>query len=241
MDIVVKVSDLSKNFGDFAAVNNISFTVNAGEIFGLIGPNGAGKTTTLRVLATLLLPTSGYVEILGFDLVKEAYKIRPLISYLAEDAGTYRNLTGHEYLSIVSRIYNESKTDAEEAVEEAIKVAGLGDRITDKMKNYSKGMKRRIQVSRALMNRPKLAILDEPTSGLDVFHAQHVRGIIKKHANEGGAVVLSSHNMLEVEYLCSRLSLIHQGNLMIEGDPQSIKDRYGAFNLEDAFMEVINK
>ena len=241
MSKVVVVSDLSKKFGDFTAVNNISFIVNAGEIFGLIGPNGAGKTTTLRVLATLLLPTSGIVKILGYDVVKEAYKIRPLISYLAEDAGAYKNLTGYEYLSIVSRIYNESKIDVEEAVEAAVKVVGLGDRISDKMKNYSKGMKRRIQVSRALMNRPKLAILDEPTSGLDVFHAQHVRKIVKKHANEGGAIVLSSHNMLEVEYLCSRLSLIHQGNLMIEGDPQSIKDKYGVFNLEDAFMEVINK
>jgi ABC-2 type transport system ATP-binding protein len=241
MSKVVDVSNLSKKFGDFTAVNNISFTVDTGEIFGLIGPNGAGKTTTLRVLATLLLPSRGYVEILDCDVVKEADKIRPLISYLAEDAGAYKNITGYEYLSIVSRIYYESKSDAQNAVEEAIKLAGLGDRITDKMKNYSKGMKRRIQVSRALMNKPKLAILDEPTSGLDVFHAQHVRRIIKKHVDEGGAVVLSSHNMLEVDHLCSRLSLIHQGKIMIDGSPKSIKEKYGAFNLEDAFMEVINR
>jgi len=208
---------------------------------GLIGPNGAGKTTTLRILATLLLPTSGYVKVLDYDVVREASKIRPLISYLAEDAGTYRNLTGYEYLSIVARIYFESRVDAEEAVEEAVKISGLGERITDKMKTYSKGMKRRIQVARTLMTKPKLAILDEPTAGLDVFHAQHVRRIVNAHVTEGGSVILSSHNMLEVEHLCSKLAFIHRGRIVIEGEPQTIKDKYGASNLEEAFLEVIGK
>jgi len=237
----VEVRNLVKRFGDFAALDNISFNVDKGEVFGLIGPNGAGKTTALRILATLLLPTSGYVRVLGYDVVREADKVRPLISYLAEEAGTYRNLTGYEYLSIVARIYFESKIDAEEAVEEAIKISGLSDKIRDKMKTYSKGMKRRIQVARTLMTKPKLAILDEPTSGLDIFHAQYVREIVKRHVKEGGAVVLSSHNMLEVEHLCSRLSFIHRGRIMIEGDPKTIKEKYDASNLEEAFMEVIGK
>jgi len=238
---VVEVRNLVKSFGEFAALDNISFRVDEDEIFGLIGPNGAGKTTTLRILATLLLPTSGYVKVLGYDVVREADKVRPLISYLAEDAGTYRNLTGYEYLSIVARVYFGSETDAESAVEEAVKISGLGDRINDKMKTYSKGMKRRIQVARALMTKPKLAILDEPTSGLDIFHAQHVRRLIKRHVEEGGVVILSSHNMLEVEHLCSRLAFIHRGRIMIEGEPQTIKDEYGVSNLEDAFMGVIGK
>ena len=237
----VEVSNLVKYFGDLRALDEVSFSVDAGEIFGLIGPNGAGKTTALRILATLLLPTSGSVRVLGYDLVKESHKVRPLISYLAEDAGAYRNLSGYEYLSIVARIYFESKVDAEEAVEEAVKISGLGERITDKMKIYSKGMKRRIQVARALMTKPRLAILDEPTAGLDVFHAQHVRGIVKRHIEDGGAVVLSSHNMLEVEHLCSRLAFIHQGKILIEGEPQELKAKYGALNLEEAFMEVIRK
>ncbi len=238
---VVEVRNLVKSFGEFAALDNISFRVDEDEIFGLIGPNGAGKTTTLRILATLLLPTSGYVRVLGYDVVRDADKVRPLISYLAEDAGTYRNLTGYEYLSIVARVYFGSGTDAESTVEEAVKISGLGDRINDKMKTYSKGMKRRIQVARALMTKPRLAILDEPTSGLDIFHAQHVRRLIKRHVEEGGVVILSSHNMLEVEHLCSRLAFIHRGRIMIEGEPQTIKDEYGVSNLEDAFMGVIGK
>ncbi len=235
----VEVKNLVKRFGEVVALDGVSFEADEGEIFGLIGPNGAGKTTALRILATLLLPTSGYVKVLGYDVVREADKVRPLISYLAEDAGAYRNLSGYEYLSIVSRIYFSSKADADEAVEEAVKVSGLGDRIMDKMKTYSKGMKRRVQVVRALMTKPKLAILDEPTAGLDVFHAQHVRGIIKGHAKEGGAIVLSSHNMLEVEHLCSRLALIHRGRIIVEGEPKTLKEGYGASNLEEVFTEVI--
>jgi len=238
---VVEVRNLIKRFGDFAALDNVSFKVCKGEIFGLIGPNGAGKTTTLRILATLLLPTMGYARVLGYDVVREADKVRSKISYLAEDAGTYRNLTGYEYLSIVARIYFGSLAEAEDAVEEAVKISGLGERVTEKMKTYSKGMKRRIQVARALMTKPKMAILDEPTSGLDVFHAQHVRGIIKEHVEKDGAVILSSHNMLEVEHLCSQVALIYRGQIMIEGNPQEIKEEYGATNLEEAFLEAAGK
>jgi ABC-2 type transport system ATP-binding protein len=187
------------------------------------------------------LPTSGYVNILGYDAVKEAGKIRPFIAYLAEDAGTYRNLSGREYLSIVARIYFDSDVEALKAVEEAIRISGLGERVDDKMKTYSKGMKRRLQIARALMTRPRLAILDEPTAGLDVFHAKHIRKIISRHAEDGGTVVLSSHNMLEVEYLCTRVAFIHQGRILIEGDPKTIKNELGVSNLEEAFIEVTGR
>ncbi|RJS84696.1 ABC transporter ATP-binding protein [Candidatus Bathyarchaeota archaeon] len=240
-DRIVEINSLVKRFGELTALDEVSFNVNKGEIFGLIGPNAAGKTTTLRILATLLLPTSGRVRILGYDVVEEASKVRRLISYLAEDAGTYRNLTGYEYLSIVARIYFRSKRDIEEAVEEAVRISGLGDRIMDKMKTYSKGMKRRIQVARALMTRPKIAILDEPTAGLDVFHAQHVRDLIKRHISNGGSIILSSHNMLEVEHLCTRLAFIHKGRIITEGEPEEIKAIYGASNLEEAFLEVLKR
>ncbi len=242
MSYSVEVKNLTKYFGELKALDDLSFTVDRGEVFGLIGPNGAGKTTTLRILATLLLPSGGDVKVLGYDAVKDADRIRPLISYLAEDAGTYRNLSGYEYLSIVARIFFESKADAEEAVEEAVKVSGLGERINDKMKTYSKGMKRRIQVARALMTRPKLAILDEPTAGLDVFHAKHVRELIKSYIHEeDGTVVLSSHNMLEVEYLCSRLAFIHKGRIIIEGEPEALKEELEASNLEEAFIGAVER
>jgi ABC-2 type transport system ATP-binding protein len=238
---IVVVRNLVKRFGDLVAVDGVSLQIEKGEIYGLIGPNGAGKTTILRIMAALLLPTRGYVEILGYDAVKEASKIRPLISYLAEDAGTYRNLSGREYLSIVARIYFDSNVEASRAVEEAISISGLGERVDDRMKTYSKGMKRRLQIARALMTRPKLAILDEPTSGLDVFHAKHIREVISRHVKEGGTIVLSSHNMLEVEYLCTRVAFIHRGHVLFEGEPKKIKNELGASNLEEAFIEVASR
>lgn len=236
---VVDVDGLVKRFGERTVLDGISFDVSEGEVFGLIGPNGAGKTTTLRILATLLLPTSGHVRILGYDLIKDARRIRQLISYLAEDAGAYRNLSGYEYLSIVAKIYFSSRTDAEDAVEWAVKVSGIGDRIMDRMKTYSKGMKRRVQIARALMGRPKLAILDEPTSGLDVFHARYIRDVIKDYARKEGSVVFSSHNMLEVEYLCDRVALLHDGRILLKGSPQELKSTYGASSLEDVFLGAV--
>lgn len=238
---VVVIRNLVKRFGELTAVDGVSLEVAKGEIFGLIGPNGAGKTTILRIMATLLLPTSGSVNILGYDVIRESDKIRTLISYLAEDAGTYRNLSGREYLSIVSRIYFDSNAEASRAVEEAIIVSALGERMDDKMKTYSKGMKRRLQVARAFMTGPKLAILDEPTAGLDVFHAKHIREVIRRHVEENGTVILSSHNMLEVEYLCTKVALIHRGHVLLEGKPEMIKRKLGASNLEEAFIEVTSK
>lgn len=235
----VVVKNLVKRFGTLTAVDGISFEINEGEIFGLIGPNGAGKTTTLRIIATLLPPTGGDVKVFGNDILKDADKIRRIISYLAEEAGTYRNISGKEYLSIIARIYFKSEKEASEAVEEAIEFSGLGNRVNDMMKTYSKGMKRRIQIARVLMTKPKLAILDEPTAGLDVFHAQYIRNVIKKYAENGGTVILSSHNMLEVEYLCSRVALMHQGHIVIQDEPHAIKSRLNASNLEDAFIKVV--
>jgi len=241
VESIVVVRNLVKCFGDLKAVDGVSLKIEEGEVFGLIGPNGAGKTTILRIMATLLLPSSGSVNILGYDAVKEAGKIRPFISYLAEDAGTYRNLSGSEYLSLVARIYFGSSAEASRAVEEAIRISGLGERVSDKMKTYSKGMKRRIQIARALMTRPRLAILDEPTAGLDVFHAKHIRDVVSKYAKEGGTVVLSSHNMLEVEYLCTRIAFIHRGHVILEGEPKAIKNELGVSNLEEAFIEVVSR
>jgi ABC-2 type transport system ATP-binding protein len=235
----IEVKNLIKKFGEFIALRNISFNVMPNEIFGLIGPNGAGKTTTLRILATLLLPTDGIVKIFNYDIISEANKIRKILSYLAEDAGAYRNLSGYEYLRIVGKIYFSSKKDLEEAIEEAIKISGLKNRINEKVKNYSKGMKRRLQVARTFMVKPKLAILDEPTAGLDVIHAQYIRQIIKDYAEKIGVIIiLSSHNMLEVENLCSRIALIHNGEIVTIGHPKELKEKFNASNLEEVFIKV---
>ena len=236
MTDVVVVENLMKRYGDVMALRGVSFTVKQGEIFGLVGPNGAGKTTTLRILATLLTPTSGRVEVLGHDVVTERDEVRRLISYLPEEAGAYPYLTGREYLELMAKIYRAGPG----VVEEGIRIAGLGDAIDRQVRTYSKGMKRRLQLARALMVKPRLAILDEPTSGLDVVHAVHVRRMIKQYAKEHGvSVLLSSHNMLEVHYLCDRVALIDKGVLKLVGRPEELLKEYGASNLEEVFVRVV--
>ena len=241
MILAVNAQNLSKTFGRIKAVNNVSFKVLKGQIFGLIGPNGAGKTTILRIVATLLKPTSGSVEVFGMDVVDEADKVRSIISYLPEEAGAYRNLTGMEYLKFMAGIYAKTKVDAKSFVKEAIEISGLGDRLNDRVKTYSKGMVRRLLLARALMFKPKLAILDEPTSGLDVIHAHHVRRAIKDCVKRYGVTVLiSSHNMLEVEFLCDRIALIDKGRIIEEGRPKELKSKYNSANLEEVFVKVTN-
>jgi len=236
----LEVTDLVKTFGTVKAVDGISFSVSQGEIFGLIGANGAGKTTALRIVATLLLPSAGEVLVFNRDVVRDADLVRRMISYLAEDAGTYRNLSGHEYLDIVSRLCYDLPEQAGRAMDRATKLSGLGDRIHDRMRTYSKGMKRRIQIARALMTEPKLAILDEPTYGLDVSQSYRVRHMIRASSVETGlTVLLSSHNMLEVEYLCDRVALVHEGKILEQGRTEDLVKKHGASNLEDVFMEVV--
>jgi len=231
----VAVSDLIKDYGKVRAVDGISFNVNEGEIFGLIGPNGAGKTTVLRIISTILTPTQGSVKIFGHDVGKEANEVRKLISYLPEDAGAYKNLTGREYLSFIANFFGGDK----EIVKRGIEIADLGERIDDKVETYSKGMTRRLLVARALMISPKLAILDEPTSGLDVINAHEIRDIIKKTVKQGTTILLSSHNMLEVEFLCHRIALMNEGKIVEEGSPEELKEKYDAKNVEEVFTEVV--
>jgi len=240
MEFAVSVRDLVKRFGNIEALKGISFNVEKEEIFGLVGPNGAGKTTTLRILATLLLPTSGKAYVFGRDVVSESSEVRRYISYLPEEAGCYRNLTGIEFLRIVAKLYFSNKADVEEAVELGIKISGLGERLYDKIKTYSKGMKRRLQVARALMVRPKLAILDEPTSGLDVLHAMTIRKTIAEFSKRyGTTIIMSSHIMSEVERICSRVAVMNKGKIIEMDYIDELKQKYGVTDLEELFVRVL--
>jgi len=240
MKVAVEVKSLVKDFGSVRALDGLDFNIEKGEIFGLIGLNGAGKTTALRITSTLLLPTSGGVTVFGYDVVNEASEVRNLISYLPEEAGAYKNLSGFEYLKFMANFRTKDKTTVEDLVNIATEISGLGERLKDKVKGYSKGMKRRLLVARALMTKPKLAILDEPNSGLDVLHSVHVRTLIKRYAKEYNVtVLLSSHNMLEVEYLCDRVAIVNKGKVVIEGSPDELKTKHKAVNLEEVFGEVV--
>lgn len=241
MAAVIIINNLVKEYAGRRAVDNISLEVDEGEIFGLIGPNGAGKTTTLRILATIIKPTSGTAVIYGKDVVKEDAEIRKIISYLPDEAGAYPNLSGYEYLKLMASFYYEGKEDIKNVVDEGERISGLGERLKEKSSTYSKGMKRRLQLARTLMIRPKLAILDEPTSGLDVTHAYHLRNVISEYAHKNRTtVLLSSHNMLEVEHLCNRVAFINEGRVIESGQPADLKLKYSSPNLEEAFMKVVN-
>ncbi len=232
------VDSVVKFYGKFQALDGISFEVQPGEIFGLIGPNGAGKTTTLRILSTLLRIDAGKAEIFGNDVAKQADSVRKIISYLPEDAGAYKNLTGREYLRFIAKFFVEGKA-LDEMLAQGVEIADLKERIDDKVEQYSKGMTRRLLVGRALMVEPRLAILDEPTSGLDVINAKEIRRIIKDYASGERAVLLSSHNMLEVEYLCDRVALINKGKIIEAGTPTELKRKHDAANIEDVFTKVV--
>lgn len=237
--MALEVKNLVKNYGSFEAVKNISFEVKEGEIFGLIGPNGAGKTTTLRTIATLIQITSGSIKVYNYDVKKDSENVRRIISYLPEDAGAYRNLRGKEYLEFIAKFFTKKNGDFQKMVEKGIQIAKLGDKINDKIETYSKGMIRKLLIGRTMMTEPKLAILDEPSSGLDVINAREIRNMIKESVKIGGAVLLSSHNMLEVEYMCDRIALINKGIIVEIGTPDELKMKYHAQNIEDVFMEVI--
>ena len=240
LSFAVIAEALVKQFGNIRALDGLSFRIKQGEIYGIIGPNGAGKTTTLRTISTLILPTSGSIEIFGLDAVKQAKEVRKIISYLPEEAGAYPNLSGNEYLEFMAKFNAKKQKELRDTVKEASEISGLGERLKDRTKTYSKGMKRRLLVARALMTRPKLVVLDEPASGLDVLHAHHVREIIKMYVRDYDVtVLLSSHNMLEVEYLCDRVALLNKGKIVVEGKPEELLKKYESENLEEVFAKVV--
>jgi ABC-2 type transport system ATP-binding protein len=237
---IVEVKNLTKKYKQFKAVDDISFNVSKGEIFALIGPNGAGKSTTLKLLASVLIPSDGEILINKLDMVSEGKQIRKLITYLPEEAGAYKNMSGNAYLTLMANLYSDSPSEIIEYVEYAKRICGLGERLKEKVSSYSKGMTRKLLLARAIMSRPLLAILDEPTSGLDIINAMQIRDIIKSLSREGMSVLLSSHNMLEIEYLSDRVGIMNGGKIIEIGTPVGLKRRYESSNLEEVFLKLTN-
>ena len=238
--MVLDVQGLSKQYSKVLAADQVSFQIGEGEIFALIGPNGAGKTTTIRMIATLLQPTGGDAVVAGHSVCREPSKVRECITYLPDEAGAYKTMTGQAYLKFMASIFTTDRKQADACVQRAMAMCGLGDRLNEKIGTYSRGMIRKLLLSRAVMTRPKLAILDEPTSGLDVINALEIRKMILQLArDEGMSFLLSSHNMLEIEYVSDRVGIISGGHLMVTGKPEELKTRYGAANLEEVFERVV--
>ncbi len=238
--MVLDVQGLSKQYSKVLAADQVSFQIGEGEIFALIGPNGAGKTTTIRMIATLLQPTGGDAVVAGHSVCREPAKVRECITYLPDEAGAYKTMTGKAYLKFMASIFTTDRKQADACVQRAMAMCGLGDRLNEKIGTYSRGMIRKLLLSRAVMTRPKLAILDEPTSGLDVINALEIRKMILQLArDEGMSFLLSSHNMLEIEYVSDRVGIISGGHLMVTGKSEELKTRYGAANLEEVFERVV--
>jgi len=238
--VAVDVTDLTKVYpGGVRGVDGLTFRVSIGEIYGLLGPNGSGKTTTLRIIATLLKPTRGSVKVFGYDTVLNAVEVRKLLSYLPEEAGAYRDLTGLDFIKFMLGVRLEGR-ELDEAIEEAISIADLGSDIKRPIRGYSKGMKRLLALSTVLASGSKLVILDEPTAGLDVERSIRIRNLVAEFSKKRGiTVILSSHNMLEVEHLCDRVGILYRGKLVAEGSPSELKVKYSARNLEEVFVKTV--
>lgn len=242
MAAVLEVKGISKKYPkkhNFA-VDEVSFTVNEGEIFALIGPNGAGKTTTIRMISTLIQPTSGDAVVAGHSIINEPDKVRRNITYLPDEAGAYKTMKGIDYLKFMAGLFAEDKAELDNFVARGVAICGLGERLEEKIGGYSRGMIRKLLLARAVMTEPKLAIMDEATSGLDVINALEIRKMIKTLAKEQHmSFLLSSHNMLEIEYVSDRVGIITGGKLMVVGAIDELKDRYAADNLEEVFERVV--
>lgn len=240
MGNILEVKELSKQYTKVLAADKVSFEIGEGEIFALIGPNGAGKTTTIRMISTLLTPTAGDAVVAGYSVVKQPAKVRECITYLPDEAGAYKTMTGIKYLRFMAGLFVSDLDKLNQCVDRAKEICGLGERLNDKIGTYSRGMIRKLLLARAVMTKPKLAILDEPTSGLDVLNAIEIRKIIKKLAKEEHiSFLLSSHNMLEIEFVSDRVGIISKGHLMVTGRTDELKERYNAANLEEVFERVV--
>ncbi len=237
---VLEVRGLSKQYkkGVYAS-QDVTFEVRKGEIFALIGPNGAGKTTTIRMIATLLKATEGDAVVAGHSILTEPEKVRQNITYLPDEAGAYKTMTGRGYLEFMAGIYADNKAQAAEFVKTGCEICELGDRLDDKIGSYSRGMIRKLLLARAIMSKPALAIFDEPTSGLDIINALEIRRMIKDLAAQGMSFLLSSHNMLEIEYVSDRVGIIAKGHLLEVGTPAELKEKYNTQNLEEVFEKVV--
>jgi ABC-2 type transport system ATP-binding protein len=219
----IEVTGLTKRYDDFLAVDNISFEVRKGEIFGLLGPNGAGKTTTVRMLTSLTKPTSGTAKIQGLDCVQLSLEVKQKIGVVAEVSNLYNEMSAWDNLMFIGELYGVDKTTRTERAKQLLEAFQLYGRRNERIKNYSKGMKRRIRIAAALIHRPEVLFLDEPTSGLDVQSSRLIRSLIRELNKGGITILLTTHYIDEADQLSDRIAIIKQGKIILEGAPEKLK------------------
>ncbi len=241
MQPILSVKNLTKKFGEFTAVDAVSFEIGGGEIFGLLGPNGAGKTTIIRVIATVLAPTSGTAKVLGYDIVKNSEEVRKNIGVLTTDVGVYERFSGRENLRYFGELYGLSGDNLENRINELAELLDMKDFIDRKSGKYSTGMKQKLAIARSVIHDPKVLIFDEPTSGLDVLASQTVRNFMVKSKKSGKCVIFSTHQMRDAEKLCDRVVIIHHGKVIANDRVEVLKSKNNAIDLEDVFMKLVKK
>ena len=224
----IEVEGLSRSFNRLRAVDDISFTVKTGEIFGFLGHNGAGKTTSIRMLTAQLRPTSGCARVVGCDVVRETRRLKPLIGVVSENQNLYERMSARENLALAARLYG---TDSKR-INKALEQVGLLDRASDNTRNYSNGMKQRLMIARALLHRPRIIFLDEPTSGLDPVVGRDIRRLVLALAQEGVTIFLTTHYMEEADQLCDRVAFISEGRIVALDTPDNLKVAYGHKSLD---------
>ncbi|EJV74123.1 ABC transporter ATP-binding protein [Bacillus cereus] len=243
MDYVIDVDNLVREYESHKgilkrekkivqAVKGISFKVKKGEIFSLLGPNGAGKTTTIKILTTLLAPTSGDVKVLGYNTFGEEKLLRPHINFIyGGERNLYWRISARENLIYFADLYKVDKVTREKRIPELLELVGLSDRADDKVETYSKGMKQRLQIARGLINSPEILFLDEPTIGLDPIGARDLRDIVKNLANQGKTILITTHYMYEADELSDRTAIINEGKLVALDTPQNLKQIVSGFSV----------
>jgi ABC-2 type transport system ATP-binding protein len=233
----IEVQELTRDYASLRAVDGISFSVDAGEIFGFLGPNGAGKTTTIRMLTGQLLPTSGAARVAGCDIVTQRQQLKPKIGVVFDSQNIYERMSARENLVFFARLYRVKKA----RVDEVLAQIGLTGRAGDRVQDYSNGMKQRVLIARALLHQPEVLFLDEPTRGLDPHIARDIRGIVAGLARDGMTVFLTTHYMEEADQLCNRVAFLDQGLIVALDTPAVLKAQYGKdekTTLEDIFVQL---
>jgi len=240
---VIEARELSKFFNDkkrgaIRAVDRVSFSCRPGEIYGLLGANGAGKTTTLRMLATILAPTSGTALVAGYDIVREPQKVRASIGFLSTATALYDRLTAFETVEYFGQLYGLDSAAIRRRADELFTALDMQEFRDRRCGKLSTGMKQKVSIARTLIHNPSVMIFDEPTSGLDVMTARSIIDFIRQCRERGKTVIFSTHVMPEAEKLCDRIGIIHGGKLRAEGTLEEMRDHYRKENLEDVFVEV---
>lgn len=238
---IIKVKNLTKKFRDFVAVDNVNFNLKKGEIFGFLGPNGAGKSTTIRILTTLLRPTSGMATVSGYDIVNDQDEVRKHIGLVAEKIILYPHLTARENLQFFGQLFHLSKEEIDKRAKKWIDRLHMTEWLNSRVETYSTGMKQRINIVRALLTEPDILFLDEPTLGLDPQTANLIREFIRELNNRGITILLTTHGMLEAEELCDRMAIIDHGKIAACDTVKNLKKIVtGKENpsLEDVFLKI---